>query len=77
MLHQGNSVSANIDFLLDEFEFLCKEEKRDFLLKLWERNYNEFIDDIFIKEIINKINEEMRDKEIIQKKLSNNQLKVF
>ncbi|MDZ7763756.1 MAG: hypothetical protein U5K00_04930 [Melioribacteraceae bacterium] len=65
MLHQGSSVSTNIDFLLDEFEFLCKEEKRDFLLELWERNYNEFIDDIFIKEIINKINVEMKDGEII------------
>lgn len=65
MIHQGSSGSTNIDFLLDEFEFLCKEEKRDFLLELWERNYNEFIDDIFIKEIINKINVEMKGGAII------------
>lgn len=61
-----------VDDLLDEFEFLCKEEKRDFLLEIWERNYNEFIDDIFIKEIINKISQEMKDVEIIH-----NQLKLL
>lgn len=65
MLNKTSSFNNKIDFLLDEFEFLCKEEKRDFLLELWERNYNEFIDDIFIKEIINKINVEMKDGAII------------
>jgi hypothetical protein len=65
MLQPKDSVNNNIDFLLDEFEFLCKDEKRDFLFELWKRNDNEFIDDIFIKEIIHKINKEMNEGEVL------------
>jgi len=65
MLPPNVFANTKIDFLLDEFEFLCKEEKRDFLLELWERNYNEFIDDIFIKEIIHKIIKEMNEGEVL------------
>lgn len=65
MLQPKVYVNTNIDFLLDEFEFLCKEEKRDFLIELWKRNYNEFIDDIFIREIIHKINKEMNEGDVL------------
>ena len=48
-----------VDDLLDEFDFLCKEEKRDFLLKLWEKHCNEMMGDIFTKEIMMKMCNDM------------------
>jgi hypothetical protein len=48
-----------VDYLLEEFDFLCKEEKRDFLMKLWEGNCNEFMEDILTKEIMMKMCSDM------------------
>jgi hypothetical protein len=58
-----NSSSKNsnkkIETLLNEFDLLCKEEKRDFMMKLWERYCSEIMDDIFIKEIMMKMCNDM------------------
>jgi len=63
MMNQTNSqkeqTSKKVDELLDEFDFLCKEEKRDFLMKIWESNCNEMMDDIFTKELMMKMCNDM------------------
>lgn len=48
-----------IEELLDEFDFLCKEEKRDFMMELWKRYRKELMDDIFTKEIMMKMCNDM------------------
>ncbi len=44
-----------VEDLLEEFDFLCKEEKRDFILELWKRYCGEMMDDIFMKELMMKM----------------------
>jgi len=54
--------SEKVKDLLNDFGLLCKEEKRDFMIKLWERYCSEIMDDIFMKEIMMKMyNDIMKD----------------
>lgn len=59
MLNDKNServkTSEKVHNLLIQFDQLCKEDKRDFLMQIWEKSCNDIVNDVFTKELMMKM----------------------